>query len=35
MSQRHIFACGSKMRADLLGCDFSALRAEKSHTIEM
>jgi len=33
-SQRHVFACGSKVRADLLVCGFSALRTEKPHTIE-
>jgi hypothetical protein len=29
-----VFACGSMVRSDPLVCDFSALRAEKSHTIE-
>ena len=34
-SQRHVFACGSMVRADLFVCGFSALRAEKPHTIKM
>jgi hypothetical protein len=34
LPQRHVFACGSTELADLLVCDFSALRAEKPHTIE-
>jgi hypothetical protein len=29
LPQRHVFACGSTELADLLVCDFSALRAEK------
>jgi hypothetical protein len=33
-SQRHIFACGSKVNTNLLVCSFSALRAEKPHTLE-
>jgi len=33
-SQRHVFACGSKALTALLVCGFSALRAEKPHTIE-
>ena len=33
-SQRHIFACGSMVLADLLVYGFSALRAEKPYTIE-
>jgi hypothetical protein len=28
------FACGSKVLTDLVVCGFSALRAEKPHTIE-
>jgi hypothetical protein len=30
-----LFACGSKVLADLFVCGFSALRAEKPHTNEM
>jgi hypothetical protein len=33
-SQNQVFACGSMVLADLLVCGFSALRAEKPHTIE-
>jgi hypothetical protein len=29
-----VFACGSMVRSDLRVCGFSALRAEKPHTIE-
>src|SRR4051794_21683533 len=32
--QRHVFACGSIVCADLLVCGFSAQSAEKPHTIE-
>jgi len=32
--RRFFFACGSMVLADLLGCGFSALRAEKPHPIE-
>jgi hypothetical protein len=31
---RHIFACGSMVLAHPFVCGFSALRAEKPHTIE-
>jgi len=33
-SQRHVFACGSKVLTDLLVCGFSARSAEKPHTRE-